>query len=96
MDEKFPRSGPRVPATVIRFACGRPLAGDGWTAEKMPLPRVMGDAVVLPNGKVVVLNGAMVSARLMARGPVSAPVRQGPSLLPSTGPPGNASANVLT
>ncbi|EFJ40871.1 hypothetical protein VOLCADRAFT_107934, partial [Volvox carteri f. nagariensis] len=25
----------------------------------MPLPRVMGDAVVLPNGKVVVLNGAV-------------------------------------
>ncbi|GFR45012.1 hypothetical protein Agub_g6322 [Astrephomene gubernaculifera] len=33
--------------------------GDGWTAEKMPLPRVMGDAIVLPNGKVVVLNGAI-------------------------------------
>ncbi|GLI70766.1 hypothetical protein VaNZ11_015798 [Volvox africanus] len=33
--------------------------GDGWSAEKMPLPRVMGDAVVLPNGKVVVLNGAV-------------------------------------
>ncbi|EFJ40873.1 glyoxal or galactose oxidase [Volvox carteri f. nagariensis] len=33
--------------------------GDGWTAEKMPLPRVMGDAVLLPNGKVVVLNGAV-------------------------------------
>ena len=30
----------------------------------MPLPRVMGDAVILPNGKVVVLNGAMVSTSL--------------------------------
>jgi hypothetical protein len=29
----------------------------------MPLPRVMGDAVILPNGKVVVLNGAVVSSR---------------------------------
>ncbi|GIL82349.1 hypothetical protein Vretifemale_11279 [Volvox reticuliferus] len=33
--------------------------GGGWSAEKMPLPRVMGDAVLLPNGKVVVLNGAV-------------------------------------
>ena len=32
---------------------------DGWVAEKMPLPRVMGDALVLPNGKVIVLNGAV-------------------------------------
>ncbi|KXZ50034.1 hypothetical protein GPECTOR_18g186 [Gonium pectorale] len=33
--------------------------GDGWSAEKMPLARVMGDALVLPNGQVVVLNGAV-------------------------------------
>ncbi|GLC65599.1 hypothetical protein PLESTF_000317200 [Pleodorina starrii] len=33
--------------------------GEGWIAEFMPLPRVMGDAVILPNGHVVVLNGAM-------------------------------------
>ena len=35
-------------------------AGTGWELEKMPLPRVMGDTIILPNGKVVVLNGAMV------------------------------------
>lgn len=30
-----------------------------WEAEKMNARRVMGDAVLLPNGQVVVLNGAM-------------------------------------
>ncbi|PNW76384.1 hypothetical protein CHLRE_11g467540v5 [Chlamydomonas reinhardtii] len=40
-------------------AAGNYTFGDGWVAEKMPLPRVMGDALVLPNGKVIVLNGAV-------------------------------------
>jgi hypothetical protein len=44
----------------MSFGCC-PAAGNGWTVDRMPLPRVMGDAVILPNGKVVVLNGAVVS-----------------------------------
>ncbi|PNW76383.1 hypothetical protein CHLRE_11g467539v5 [Chlamydomonas reinhardtii] len=40
-------------------AAGNYTFGEGWVAEKMPLPRVMGDALVLPNGKVIVLNGAV-------------------------------------
>ncbi|KAL6759620.1 glyoxal or galactose oxidase [Haematococcus lacustris] len=33
--------------------------GAGWQSERMLRPRVMPDAVLLPNGQVVVLNGAM-------------------------------------
>lgn len=29
--------------------------------ETMPIPRVMGDAVLLPNGYVIIINGATVS-----------------------------------
>ncbi|KAG2484185.1 hypothetical protein HYH03_016997 [Edaphochlamys debaryana] len=32
--------------------------GDGWSVDKMPTPRVMGDVIILPNGKLIVLNGA--------------------------------------
>ncbi|KAG2484183.1 hypothetical protein HYH03_016995 [Edaphochlamys debaryana] len=32
--------------------------GTNWTAEKMPSSRVMGDVTILPNGQMVVLNGA--------------------------------------
>ena len=33
--------------------------GDGWVQEDMLLPRVIPDVVLLPNGNVVLLNGAM-------------------------------------
>eukprot|EP00798_Chlamydomonas_sp_ICE-L_P026983 gene26984-8998_t len=32
--------------------------GDGWSEEEMGSSRVMGDATILPNGNVIVLNGA--------------------------------------
>eukprot|EP00798_Chlamydomonas_sp_ICE-L_P022033 gene22033-29096_t len=32
--------------------------GDGWFEEEMAAPRVMGDSILLPNGQVVILNGA--------------------------------------
>lgn len=31
-----------------------------WVEETMSSPRVMGDSILLPNGKVVILNGAQV------------------------------------
>jgi hypothetical protein len=34
--------------------------GKGWAEEEMGSPRVMGDATLLPNGMVVLLNGAEV------------------------------------
>lgn len=30
----------------------------GWQVEKMKTPRIMGDAILTPDGKVVVVNGA--------------------------------------
>ena len=34
---------------------------EGWAYENMVMGRVMPDSVLLPNGKVVILNGANVS-----------------------------------
>ena len=36
----------------------------GWQEESMGGPRVMGDATLLPNGQVVILNGARVNGRV--------------------------------
>lgn len=37
--------------------------GVGWVREDMGVPRVMGDATLLPNGDVILLNGAQVCSR---------------------------------
>lgn len=34
----------------------------GWEVEDMGIGRAMGDSVLLPNGRVTVLNGAQVSS----------------------------------
>ena len=42
-------------------SCGRIVITDpnpGWTMENMPAPRVMGDMLVLPNGEILIINGA--------------------------------------
>ncbi len=39
------------------------IVGGGWQQEVMGGPRLMGDVVLLPNGKVVMMNGAQVSER---------------------------------
>lgn len=42
-------------------SCGRIKLTDPdpkWVMEEMPLPRVMGDMLLLPNGDVIILNGA--------------------------------------
>ncbi len=36
-----------------------------WVEEDMSVPRVMGDATLLPNGDVVLLNGAQVRTRAL-------------------------------
>lgn len=41
-------------------ASSRNYTFEGWTEEVMIAPRVMPDSVLLPNGKVVVLNGGGV------------------------------------
>ena len=41
--------------------------GRGWAEENMAAPRLMGDATLLPNGQVVILNGAKVRRCMRAR-----------------------------
>ncbi|OMO75303.1 Galactose oxidase/kelch, beta-propeller [Corchorus olitorius] len=47
-----------------------------WVMETMPMPRVMGDMVTLPNGQVLIVNGAGSGAAGwdQARDPVLSPV----------------------
>lgn len=42
-------------------SCGRMVITDpnpGWAMESMPAPRVMGDMLILPNGEILIINGA--------------------------------------
>ncbi|XP_042510306.1 aldehyde oxidase GLOX-like [Macadamia integrifolia] len=59
--------------------CGRIRITDPnptWTMETMPLARVMGDMTLLPNGQVLIINGAArgVAGWEMGRDPVFYPV----------------------
>ncbi|KAJ0614900.1 putative galactose oxidase [Helianthus annuus] len=63
--------------------CGRIKISDPdpqWVMETMPLARVMGDMVLLPNGDVLIINGgsAGVAGWDLARDPVLSPVIYGP------------------
>ena len=52
-----------------------------WQMEKMPMPRVMGDMVLLPTGNVLIINGASKGSVSwgMARDPVLEPVLYKPA-----------------
>ncbi|KAJ9560621.1 hypothetical protein OSB04_005781 [Centaurea solstitialis] len=59
--------------------CGRIKISDSdpqWVMETMPLARVMGDMVLLPNGRVLIINGAGsgVAGWELGRDPVLTPV----------------------
>ncbi|XP_059637935.1 aldehyde oxidase GLOX-like [Cornus florida] len=59
--------------------CGRIKITDPnpqWVLEKMPLPRVMGDMLLLPNGNVLIISGAAsgVAGWDYARDPVLKPI----------------------
>ncbi|GAB4845198.1 hypothetical protein Ancab_038607 [Ancistrocladus abbreviatus] len=59
--------------------CGRLRISDPnpqWTMEAMPSARVMGDMVILPNGQVIIINGAGAGAAgwEIGRNPVLSPV----------------------
>ncbi|KAK6915475.1 Glyoxal oxidase, N-terminal [Dillenia turbinata] len=65
-----------VPASS---SCGRLRISDenpSWFMEEMPVPRVMGDMLLLPNGDVIIINGAGSGAAGWenARDPVLRPV----------------------
>ncbi|RAL46223.1 hypothetical protein DM860_016656 [Cuscuta australis] len=59
--------------------CGRITISDPnpvWVMETMPVPRLMGDMVMLPNGKVLIINGASSGSAGWEQGrdPVFTPV----------------------
>ncbi|KAM3341712.1 aldehyde oxidase GLOX1-like [Capsicum galapagoense] len=69
--------------------CGRISITDPnpqWTMETMPLARTMGDMVILPNGNVLIINGATSGAAGwgIARNPVLSPVIYRPDNLPES------------
>ncbi|KAG0481111.1 hypothetical protein HPP92_011969 [Vanilla planifolia] len=53
-----------------------------WVIQEMPLPRVMGDMVLLPTGDVLIINGASAgtAGAEMARKPVLNPILYRPGL----------------
>ncbi|KAL8199865.1 hypothetical protein R6Q57_013433 [Mikania cordata] len=64
-------------------SCGRLKISDPdsqWITETMPLARVMGDMLLLPNGDVLIINGASagVAGWELGRDPVLSPVIYGP------------------
>ncbi|KAG9444039.1 hypothetical protein H6P81_015379 [Aristolochia fimbriata] len=70
-------------------SCGRLRVTDPdprWEMEKMPMPRVMGDMLILPTADVLIINGAGngTSGWELARNPVLTPVQYGPYQPPGT------------
>ncbi|KAL6146716.1 hypothetical protein ACLB2K_057394 [Fragaria x ananassa] len=67
--------------------CGRinmNHANPNWVMEDMPVPRAMGDMLILPNGDVLILNGVGLGTAgwELGRNPVTTPVIYRPSELP--------------
>ncbi|KAF9605589.1 hypothetical protein IFM89_017932 [Coptis chinensis] len=64
-------------------SCGRLRVTDlnpNWEMEEMPMPRVMGDMVILPTGDVLIINGATsgTSGWELARDPITTPLAYRP------------------
>eukprot|EP00253_Pinus_taeda_P034966 PITA_34966 len=67
-------------------SCGRIIITDPnpvWAIENMPTPRVMGDMLILPNGEILIINGAekRTSGWELARNPALAPYLYRPNAL---------------
>ncbi|KAF5739523.1 Glyoxal oxidase-related protein [Tripterygium wilfordii] len=65
-------------------SCGRLRVSDrnpNWIMQEMPIPRVMGDMLLLPTGDVIIINGAELGTAGWedARAPVTRPVIYRPS-----------------
>lgn len=65
--------------TAALNTCGRIRIGDPspqWVMETMPTPRVMGDMVLLPNGNLLIINGAGsgTAGWELGRDPILSPV----------------------
>lgn len=64
--------------TAAQSSCGRMVITDAnpsWTMEDMPGPRTMSDMLILPNGEILIINGAAkgVAGWDMANTPVFTP-----------------------
>ena len=46
-----------TPSSSASYRINTGAANPAWETESMPFPRVMGDAVLLPDGTVFVANG---------------------------------------
>jgi hypothetical protein len=67
-------------------SCGRIVITDPnpvWAMEDMPAPRVMGDMLILPNGEMLIINGAEkgTAGWELARNPALAPYLYRPNAL---------------
>eukprot|EP01018_Ginkgo_biloba_P039247 Gb_05821 [translate_table: standard] len=67
-------------------SCGRMVITDpnpSWAMENMPAPRVMGDMLILPNGQILIINGAQkgTAGWELARNPALAPYLYQPNAL---------------
>ena len=49
-----------TPSSSASYRINTGAANPAWETESMPFPRVMGDAVLLPDGTVFVANGGQV------------------------------------
>eukprot|EP01018_Ginkgo_biloba_P038391 Gb_22122 [translate_table: standard] len=68
-------------------SCGRMVITDpnpSWAMETMPAPRVMGDMLILPNGEIIIINGAEKGAAgwQISRNPSLSPFLYRPNASP--------------
>ncbi|KAL5578024.1 hypothetical protein UlMin_019723 [Ulmus minor] len=82
--------GPAMQGMFIRAlnTCGRLMVtqqNPNWIMENMPIPRVMGDMVILPSGEVIIINGATLGTAgwEAAHNPVMNPLIYSPSAQPN-------------
>ncbi|KAK9812389.1 hypothetical protein WJX73_007024 [Symbiochloris irregularis] len=86
----------RTPASALSWRIQIGTKGQKWTQEQMPSRRVMGASVLLPDGSVVVLNGAAIgfAGGYPSRGFASQPVTK-PQLYNPAAPAGKRWSGLL-
>ncbi|WAR57638.1 hypothetical protein PtB15_8B691 [Puccinia triticina] len=66
LDDRLPVTSLRVsdPASpqCVRMVLTTPGIKEGWKIEQMPTPRIMPDLIMMPDGKVLIVNGAKTGA----------------------------------
>jgi len=85
LDNSFELAKKRIFNDALQ-SCGRIVITDPapiWAMENMPAPRVMGDMLVLPNGEILIINGAEKGSAGwdLGRNPALAPYLYRPNAL---------------